>query len=107
MKLICDVDYYGAVVQSTAGRDRKRVFLVLGISDSPHQMRLAVSDGMLHSTLRPKLKNPRHVRVVAKLSDAERKILSNGPDDVTVCVLLRRYDTVLNGARQPEDENCE
>ena len=107
MTLICDSDYFGSVVQSTAGRDRLRMFLVLGVTGGVSDTRLAVADGRLHSAALPKLKNPKHVRVAAHLSDAELAILAESPDDAVIRELLRPYDGRFAEVELSETEICE
>lgn len=51
----------GTTVQSLRGRDRGRLFFVLGREGD----RILVADGDLHPVRRPKKKNPKHVRSVS------------------------------------------
>ena len=81
----------GTVVKSCAGRDRKRVFIVIGTEELCGDTRLLVTDGSLHPVSKPKLKNLRHVRVVGSLTDAEMDELKS-LDDLTVDRILARYD---------------
>jgi len=53
-------------VVSLRGRDAGHIFYVVG--ESPG--RVLVADGRLHSTRRPKAKNPRHLRALARSTDA-------------------------------------
>ena len=81
----------GTVVKSCAGRDRKRVFIVIGTDESRGDTRLVVTDGSLHPVSKPKLKNLRHVRPIGSLTDAEMEDLKR-LDDVTVERILAKYD---------------
>ncbi len=56
--------YYGAVVRSLCGRDRKRVFLIVGICPDGTG-RVLVADGVLHTLEKPKKKNLAHLAVLA------------------------------------------
>ena len=81
----------GTVVKSCAGRDRKRVFIVLGTAEAPEGDRLLVSDGRLRRVTDLKSKNPLHVKPIAHLTEEEMKRLE-GADDETVRELVTRYD---------------
>ena len=50
----------GAVVVSLKGRDKKRLMCVVGVSAQG----VMVCDGKERPLLRPKLKNPKHVRAI-------------------------------------------
>lgn len=52
----------GKVVRSKCGRDRYRLFAVVGVTEDG---RLLVADGKLHKTDTPKKKNLRHVEILA------------------------------------------
>lgn len=89
-------ELFGTVVQSTAGRDRKRVFIVLGEA----QGRLLVTNGSLRKTDSPKLKNPRHVRCIAHLTQAECERLRSSLTDEAAADILKSYDKELCQAEQ-------
>ena len=91
MKIKLDGFPAGTVVKSCAGRDRKRVFIVIGTEESRGDVRLVVTDGSLHPVSKPKLKNLRHVRVIGSLTDAEMEELKS-LDDKKVERILVRYD---------------
>ena len=50
----------GQVVRSTKGKDRGRLYVVVGFLDGN---RLALADAERFNVLQPKKKNPRHVQV--------------------------------------------
>ena len=52
----------GKVVRSKCGRDRYRLFAVVGTTDDG---RLLIADGDLHKTATPKKKNLSHVEILA------------------------------------------
>ena len=83
----------GAVVKSCVGRDRKRVFIVVAVKDD----RLVLTDGRLRPTEAPKMKNPRHVKVIAHLTKEELETL-DGADNAAVREILSKYDGYLGGA---------
>lgn len=51
----------GCLVESIAGRDKGKLFLVVGLS----QTRASIVDGDLRKTSKPKLKNLKHLRFVS------------------------------------------
>lgn len=52
----------GKVVRSKSGRDRYRLFAVVGVTEDG---RLLLADGKLHTIATPKKKNLRHVEILA------------------------------------------
>lgn len=75
-----DVIKIGQLVCSTLGRDKGRVYLVIGILDSN---RLLVADGKYRKIEKPKKKNIKHVSklplFVAEVAElVKEKRLSNG-----------------------------
>lgn len=60
-------DLIGYIAVSTAGRDRDRVLIIVGICDDDS---VFVSDGRLRKVAAPKKKKLRHLKVVSK-TDAE------------------------------------
>lgn len=58
----------GSVVRSLCGRDRKRVFLIVGVC-SDGTDRVLVADGALHTLEKPKKKNLNHLAVLAAAKD--------------------------------------
>ena len=53
----------GAVVQSKAGRDRYRLYIIVGVTEDG---RALIANGKLHTLAKPKKKNLRHLTVLAK-----------------------------------------
>ncbi len=84
-------ELFGTVVKSVCGRDRKRVFIVLGEEDG----HLLVANGRLRSTDSPKRKNLRHVKPVGHLTAAECERLQGSLTDEAVADILKSYDTGL------------
>ena len=81
----------GSVVRSVAGRDRKRVFLVVGTDGEGSGARLLTVDGNLRRVNSPKRKNPGHVRVIGQLSEDETVRIGE-LDDEAVRLLIERFD---------------
>ena len=85
--------YIGMIVKSLSGRDKKRIFLVYGVTGSKNDLRLLLTDGKLRTLKGAKVKNPRHVCQIARLSDTEMKQLIDDPRDEIVRRLIAHYDT--------------
>ena len=79
---------FGTVVKSVSGRDRKRVFIVVGEEDGD----LLVVNGSLRSTASPKRKNIRHVKPIGHLTEAECERLRLSLTDETAVDILKSYD---------------
>ena len=73
------------------GRDRKRVFIVVGGVEAGGHVRLLLVNGALRPAEKPKLKNPRHVRVLGRLDDGEIKALADA-DDIKIMKMIEKYD---------------
>ena len=74
----------GLIVYSTAGRDKKRPFLVVTVIDD---RTVGVADGKLRSVSKPKPKNIRHVRF------ADLSIRFDGAfDDAAIREFLSSYE---------------
>lgn len=86
---IRETELFGTVVKSVCGRDRKRVFIVLGEEDGY----LLVANGGLRSTDSPKRKNLRHVKPIGHLTVAECERLRLSLTDEAVADILKSYDT--------------
>lgn len=66
----------GRVAVSTAGRDRRRAFLVVGLSGEGYVL---LCDGSLRKMERPKKKKLRHVRLEpAVAEDVRQKLIRGG-----------------------------
>jgi len=81
-------ELFGTVVKSVAGRDKKRVFIVIGEKDG----RLLVTNGSLRTVNSPKLKNLRHVKPVGHLTEAECERLRLSLTDDVAAEILKSYD---------------
>ncbi len=88
----------GSVVVSTAGRDRKRVFVVTDVSEDSGRIMLTVADGSLRRCAKGKRKNARHVRQIGAVTKDELEKLSSEPLDGFVRKLIGKYDPRRNAA---------
>ena len=92
METIENLPIVGTVVKSCAGRDRKRVFIVTGVTEAADGMRLTVVNGELRKQGKPKYNNPLHVKPIGHLTEEEMLLLADDGSDETVKVLIARYD---------------
>ena len=72
----------GSVVRSLCGRDRKRIFMIVGICEGTSDC-VYVCDGRLHPLSKPKKKNLRHLAVLAAATEEGTSILSGKSDEET------------------------
>ena len=100
MKDGCANPFLGAVVRSTAGRDRKRLFLVTDVTMDGPVILLTVVNGSLRRVADGKRKNVKHVEVIGRLTDGEWNEYVSSPDDGTVRRILAGYDSGPRDARQ-------
>ena len=101
-----EIPRIGSVVVSTAGRDRKRVFVVTDETVEAGRIMLTVADGSLRRCAKAKRKNARHVRRIASVTEDELEKLTAGPDDGFVKKLIGKYDP-LNKAGSSEESRPE
>ena len=80
---------FGYVVRSLCGRDRKRVFLIVG-ADPEGTGRVLVADGKLHTLEKPKKKNLAHLAVLAAAGDEGTSILPGS--DGEIASLLEKFE---------------
>lgn len=82
----------GDVVQSTKGRDRYRVFLVVAIDESDKVSPVVIADGRLHKLDEKKHKNPRHLRIISEHDKINKTALLEPIDDVQVYEICEKRD---------------
>lgn len=87
-----DTSIFGTVVQSVAGRDRFRVFLVIEDGMERGYPTVSVVNGALHKLEKPKIKHLSHVRVIARLTDEEIGELRVDYSDKKIAELVAKYD---------------
>ncbi|MBQ7922250.1 MAG: hypothetical protein IJ325_06705 [Clostridia bacterium] len=83
---------FGTVVQSVAGRDRFRVFLVIGEGMERGYPTVKVVNGTLHRLEKPKIKHLSHVRVIAHLTESEIAEFRIDYSDKKAAELVAKYD---------------
>lgn len=82
----------GDVVQSTKGRDRYRVFLVVAIDESDKVSPVVIADGRLHKLDEKKHKNPRHLRIISEHDKINKTALLEPIEDVQVYEICEKRD---------------
>lgn len=82
----------GMLVKSKCGRDRKRLFLVVGIDLGDSVSPVLISDGRLRSVEKPKRKNPLHLTVVGELAEDDKSALKNALFDANIAQIIEKYD---------------
>ena len=71
------MELLGRVAVSTAGRDRRRAFLVVGLSGDGYVL---LCDGILRKMERPKKKKLKHVRLEPAVAEDIKDQLMQGND---------------------------
>ena len=94
----------GDLVQSTDGRDRKRIFLVTGLDASNPTAPVVIASGSLRKKADRKHKNPGHLRVIGALdkSDIEKPLgdLSDGE----IAEICKNHDFGAKTSENPLDK---
>ena len=83
---------FGTVVQSTCGRDRYRVFVVVGIDYSDSVRPVVIADGSLRKLAAGKHKNPSHLRFMARPTEEEISRLREDCTDEQILTICKKYD---------------
>ncbi|MDO5111881.1 MAG: KOW domain-containing RNA-binding protein [Clostridia bacterium] len=65
------IDPRGQIVESTAGRDKTRYFVIVGVCDEAH---VYIVDGVTHKACRPKKKKLKHLRFCGKQLDMDKEL---------------------------------
>ena len=84
--------HFGHVVQSISGRDRLRVFIVIGIREIKSGYVALISNGVLHAAEDPKVKNPRHLKIIAELDENEKAELTASLTNEKIKKFCNKYD---------------
>ena len=92
MKIDYSFSLTGTVVKSCVGRDRKRVFIVVGGKEVKGETRLLLVNGALRPAEKPKSKNPLHVKPLGRLSEEDLMALGNA-DNNEIMTMIEKFDT--------------
>ena len=81
----------GDVVKSIGGHDKNRLFIVVGIDKNGY---LAIIDGKYRDKTKPKLKNPKHLQLVAHDENILNKVNSPIATNTEIYKLIKVYKQV-------------
>ena len=81
----------GDVVKSIGGHDKNRLFIVVGIDKNGY---LAIIDGRYRDKTKPKLKNPKHLQLVAHDENILNKVNSPIATNTEIYKLIKVYKQV-------------
>ena len=99
-------DVIGSVVLSLAGRDRKRPFLIVGLSEDQYEDGyVLIANGRLHPLEKPKRKNLRHLAVLKKGTAETAELLQsqNVSNELLADLLENCYPQKM---KYPEGGDC-
>ena len=82
----------GTVVRSKTGRDRKRVFLVIGIDEKNVTSPVIIANGTLRKIEDSKHKNPSHLEFVGAIVESERNELFHDFTNSKIAEICSKYD---------------
>lgn len=89
-----DTSYLGHIVTSTAGRDRKRLFAVIGVDESDARGIVYISDGRLRRVEKPKRKKLIHLKFTGAADERISALIEEGK------LTNRALHGILNEYRQ-------
>ena len=78
----------GDIVLSSSGHDQNRLFIVVGIDKNGY---LAIIDGRYREKTKPKLKNPKHLKLVAHDDKLLEKVNSPIVTNAEIYKLIKAY----------------
>ena len=84
--------HFGHVVQSISGRDRLRVFIVIGTREIKSGYVALTANGVLHTAEQPKVKNPKHLKIIAELDEIEKAELTASLSNEKIVKFCNKYD---------------
>lgn len=95
----------GQVVQSKAGRDKGRFFVVIGLAEESYVL---LADGDLRKITRPKRKKIKHFTCKPVVNQDIMKRLSNGEKiyDQDICQALKSFEQRIAG-KMEEEQPCQ
>lgn len=84
----------GDLVESRQGRDRYRVFVVIGIDDKSPVPCAVIADGKLHKISGRKRKNFRHIAYPAGVGKVNIKADVDALEDVQIAEICEKYSVL-------------
>ena len=88
-----DTSYLGMIVISTAGRDGKRLFAIVGVDESDDGM-VYIANGRLRCIEKPKKKKLKHLKFTGDANEEIRTLIKRGE------LTNNRLHSILNEYRQ-------
>lgn len=82
----------GTVVRSKSGRDRKRVFLVIGLDTENSAAPIIIADGRLRKIEDQKHKNPAHLEYVGVIDKSDTERLSESLTNGEIAEICDKFD---------------
>lgn len=82
----------GTVVKSLVGRDKKRVFIVIGGTEVNGEARVILVNGSLRPAEKPKQKNLLHVKPIGRLDEDDLSLLEHA-DNKMIMAMVEKFDT--------------
>ena len=89
---------FGTVVRSKTGRDRKRVFLVIGTDGENDTAPVIIANGTLRKIVDRKHKNPAHLEYLGTIVESERKALEANFTNSKIAEICIKHDICNNFA---------
>lgn len=83
---------FGSVVRSKFGRDRKRVFLVIGLDTGNPIAPIIIADGRLRKIEDRKHKNPAHLEYIGDIDKNDTEGLTKCLTDGKIAEICDKYD---------------
>lgn len=88
----------GSIAVSLAGRDKGRVFIIVGVLDENHVL---IADGRKRKIEKPKRKKLKHLRAVGIADTEEEALIGNGRlTNKTAAKITASYHDVLNNKKE-------
>ena len=94
----------GDLVQSTYGRDRKRVFLVTELDPDNPTAPVVIANGSLRKTADRKHKNPGHLRVIGALDKSDIGKPLTSLSDGEIAEICQNHDFGAKTSENPLDK---
>lgn len=89
---LTDKKVFGTLVRSKSGRDRKRVFLVIGLDTEYPNAPIIIADGRLRKIENKKHKNPSHLEYVGVIDKRDTERLAKCFVNGEIAEICDKYD---------------
>ena len=89
-----DTSYLGHIVTSCAGRDKHRLFAIVGADENASDGTVYVADGRLRRIEAPKKKKLKHLKFTGNANEEIRTLVNSG------ALTNNRLHSILNEYRQ-------